>query len=152
RGAARYAQGDVAGALADFDRALQIDPLHGATYNNRGSARHAAGDLAGALADFDRALQMAPRHTSASVYHNRGGVFATRRDFRAAILDYDQALEIDPRFCVAYISRGGARYHLGDPAGHLDFHRACTLNAELAASEILRLVAQDIRDDPRAVL
>ena len=54
RGTTRLVRGDRAGALADFDRALAVDPVYPEAYNNRGVARHGLGDLAGALADFDR--------------------------------------------------------------------------------------------------
>jgi tetratricopeptide (TPR) repeat protein len=138
--------------LADFNQALQINPDHIATYSNRGSARHALGDLEGALADFDRAIQLTPRRAAALLYHNRAGVRITQQNFPAAMADYHEALEIDPQLCVAYISRGNARYHLGDQAGHVDYAMAFTIDPKLAAREVIRILAEDMKGEPVAVL
>src|SRR5262245_55759150 len=55
-GLARYNLGDLAGALADYDRAIALKPDEATTYNNRGLVRSELGDLAGALTDFDQVL------------------------------------------------------------------------------------------------
>jgi tetratricopeptide (TPR) repeat protein len=55
RGTARYTEADLAGALADLDQALELNPDYPEAYNNRGATRQARGDLPGALADFNRA-------------------------------------------------------------------------------------------------
>ena len=48
RGAARFAQGDYAGAIVDCDQALALDPRYAPAYNNRAAARYNQGDIAGA--------------------------------------------------------------------------------------------------------
>src|ERR1700737_4960485 len=55
RGLARYRKGDVDGAIADYELAIQINPGLAAAYLNRGTARYAKGDGDGALADWNRA-------------------------------------------------------------------------------------------------
>ena len=47
RGVSRHSQGDLAGALADLDQALELNPGYPEAYNNRGATRQAGGDLAG---------------------------------------------------------------------------------------------------------
>jgi tetratricopeptide (TPR) repeat protein len=150
RGAVRHALGDLAGAVADFDRALRLNPNYAEAYNNRGAARHELGDLAGAVADFDRALALTPRPAAAPIYHNRGA--ARRGDFDGAIADFDQALAIDPGYCVAYISRGNARFHKRDPGCQDDYKAAFLVDARRAAAEIIRLIAEGARNDPAGVL
>ena len=70
RGAVRFARGDLRGAVADFDRALDADPGYAEAYHNRGVARHSLGDLGPAIADFDRALRLDPGR--AGSYYDRG--------------------------------------------------------------------------------
>ena len=72
RGLDRHAQGDLDGALADYDEAIRRDKagkLHDA-YNNRANIRLAKGDVAGAMADYDKVVQMRPRDFLG--YYNRG--------------------------------------------------------------------------------
>src|SRR5262249_48462383 len=61
-------------------------------------------------------------------------------DFAGAIADYGRAIELDPGLCVAYISRGHARYHRRDPLATLDYGIAFRLDPRLAASEIVRVL------------
>lgn len=53
-------QGDLEAALADADRALELDPANPVAYNNRGFLRLRLGDPAAALVDLDRALSLRP--------------------------------------------------------------------------------------------
>jgi tetratricopeptide (TPR) repeat protein len=152
RGALRQRFGDLAGALADFDRALQIDPGHLATYVNRGTARKEAGDLAGALADFDSALERVGPDQSATVYHHRGGVKVLLNDFAGALTDYNVALALEPNNPVFHLSRGNARYHRRDPVALADYRTAFRLDAEAAAREAVRMLADEARRDAEGVL
>jgi Flp pilus assembly protein TadD len=70
RGTLLLKEGDVNGALADLDRALQNDPHYVMAYTNRGIARAGMGDSQGAMADFTQAIKMDSRQPEA--YVNRG--------------------------------------------------------------------------------
>src|SRR5260370_15161355 len=52
QGVERFARGDIAGAIADYDRALTIDPKSAEAYFKRGRAKRAQGDLNETLHDF----------------------------------------------------------------------------------------------------
>ncbi len=52
--------GNWAGALADFNRALEINPENASAYSRRGVARQLAGDFSGALSDYDRFIALKP--------------------------------------------------------------------------------------------
>ncbi|MGE0724903.1 MAG: tetratricopeptide repeat protein [Alphaproteobacteria bacterium] len=54
--ARRRAAGDIAGALARYDRAIAIDPAFAEAHYNRGNLLAERGDDAGAVAAFERAL------------------------------------------------------------------------------------------------
>ena len=60
------AAGNPAAALAEFGRALALDPRDANNYNNRGVALAALGQSEAARLDFRRALQLSPDLTSAS--------------------------------------------------------------------------------------
>ena len=54
------ASGDTAAAIADYDRALALDPKRAEVYDERGSEHFKAGHVAESIADFDRAIQLRP--------------------------------------------------------------------------------------------
>ena len=217
RGTRATPQGDLRGAVADFQRALEIDPDYPEAWNNRGAARHALGTSPArpptSTAPWNSA-PATPRPTTTAASSampwgtspgrwptstgpwrstplrrsaeepsddppgtggpRRGGrrprpgdrhrparcrslprpgggppgagrpgrgarrlrhgpaalpapspprsitcgpaSASAQRRFADALADCERALEIDPGFCMAYISRGNARYHLRDLA------------------------------------
>jgi hypothetical protein len=60
RGMARMKVGEVAAAITDYDRALQLRPVYAEALANRAVARQTAGDTIGAVADFEASLKSAP--------------------------------------------------------------------------------------------
>jgi Flp pilus assembly protein TadD len=61
RGLAREAKGDHDGAVADYNRAIDLNPKDAGAYMNRGFAKQANGDQDGAIADYNRALELAAK-------------------------------------------------------------------------------------------
>ncbi len=59
-------------AIAEYDKALLIDPTHFEITNNRGVARHKMGNLTGALIDYEKAAILEPGN--ATVCFNIGKV------------------------------------------------------------------------------
>ena len=53
-GVIKARKGDIEGAIADFDRAVERDPKYPHAYLNRGIARQTKSDFAGALSDYIR--------------------------------------------------------------------------------------------------
>ena len=56
------AQGNYAGAIADYDSVVSINPDYVGAYNNRGIAKGAQGDYVGAIADVNRAIALDPEN------------------------------------------------------------------------------------------
>ena len=53
---------DIAGALGDYDRAIELDPYLSEAFYNRGTLKHKElGEPVGALADYDSAVADATR-------------------------------------------------------------------------------------------
>lgn len=46
------------GALADYDKAIKIDPDYGKSYHNRGAIRYYKKDFEGAVEDFEKASEL----------------------------------------------------------------------------------------------
>src|SRR5215472_11535018 len=91
RGVAKWRKGDLDGAIADYNRAVELDPKYAAAYYNRGVAKRHKGDLDGAIADYNRAVELNPKDTAA--YYNRGVAKQTRGDLDGAFADYNRTLE-----------------------------------------------------------
>jgi tetratricopeptide (TPR) repeat protein len=87
--------GEFDKAIADFTKAIQIDPQYASAWNSRGVAWREKEDYRKAIQDYDEALRIDRRYAEA--YGNRG--FALRRlgDYAPAIADYEQAIRLAPR-------------------------------------------------------
>ncbi|RYY52158.1 MAG: tetratricopeptide repeat protein, partial [Comamonadaceae bacterium] len=90
----RERAGDIAGARADLDEAITLDPSNSWARGARGRFRQDEGEHEAALADFDAALALEPEVTS---YHYRRGLslVALARP-REAIAAFDGALRLEP--------------------------------------------------------
>lgn len=64
RGESKRRNGDLAGARADFDRAVELDPACAAGYSGRGLVKQFTGDPDGALLDYGKALELRPDWTA----------------------------------------------------------------------------------------
>ena len=110
RGFGYYSLGDYARAIADFDRAIEIDPGSASAYYNRGIVYNAMRDYARAIADFDRAIEIDPGR--ANVYNNRGVAYEALGDYGRATTDFNRAIALDPGYSNAYYNRGVANNSL----------------------------------------
>jgi tetratricopeptide (TPR) repeat protein len=84
-------------AIADFDRAIVLDPDYAKPYNNQGVAYRNLGDYERALTDYDRAIALDPDYGSA--YRNRGEIYLFADDYQDCTLaraDLERYLELVP--------------------------------------------------------
>ena len=133
----KFMQGDYHGAIADYDRAIELNPNYAEACFSRGVAKFIQRDYRGAIADCDRAIELKPDYVAA--YYNRGGAKSALDDERGAKEDYDLAIELDPDNTVAYTLRGGAKSALGDHDGAIaDCDRAIELTPDYAYAYISR--------------
>jgi tetratricopeptide (TPR) repeat protein len=95
---------DYGAAIANYTKALELNPSYVAAYNNRGNAYRASGNLDAAIADYTQAIELNPTDTTA--YGNRGIAFGTKNDLNAATADCTKVIEINPADGLAYFNRG----------------------------------------------
>lgn len=98
-GLSRAWQGDLDGAIAEFDRAIAIAPRLSIAYLNRGLAYRDKGQSDRALADLDRAVRYAP--DAARGYFHRGQLLRQRGQTGRAEKDEDRAVAINPDYVAA---------------------------------------------------
>jgi tetratricopeptide (TPR) repeat protein len=146
RGDARQAKSDLDGAIADFSKAIEIEPRYAYAYINRGNARQAKGDLEGAIADYTKAIEIDPQY--AKTYFNRGAAQQAKGDLEGAIADYTKAIEIDPRDAKAYNNRGILRKAKSDLDGAIaDYTKAIELDPGKANAYLNRGIARKVKGD-----
>jgi tetratricopeptide (TPR) repeat protein len=146
RAGAKKAAGDLDGAIADYDRAVQLDPKDAAIYNNRGLAKVEKGDLDAAIVDFNRAIQLNPKDAVAC--SNRGNAKRDKGDMDGAIADYNRAIRLDPKYAYAYYDRGLARKQKSDLDGAIaDYNRVIELDPKFAKAYCDRGVAKRRKGD-----
>jgi tetratricopeptide (TPR) repeat protein len=112
RGWAYARKGDYDRAIADYDRALQLNPSLANAYYSLGVAYEHKGDFDRAIGDFDQALRLTPN--DADAFYGRGLAYARRGYYDSAIQDYDQALRINSSYAAAFYNRSRAYMHKGD--------------------------------------
>jgi tetratricopeptide (TPR) repeat protein len=134
RGIEKAKNGDLDGAIADFDRAMKLNPKDDAAYYNRAQARRLKNDTAGAIADYTKAIELGS--TNPAAYNNRGNARAQTNDQDGAISDYTHTIELKPDYARAYYNRAVARSDKGDATGAAaDFKRARELDPQLVSEE-----------------
>lgn len=94
RGLAYHNKGDHNRAIADFNKAIKIQPNSAKAYLGRGLTYHKKGEYAQAIADCNKAIKNNPN--LAEAYSVRGLAYYKKGDYNWAIADLKKALEIDP--------------------------------------------------------
>jgi tetratricopeptide (TPR) repeat protein len=94
KGMERASAKDMHGAIAYFDKALELNPRMAEAYANRGAMKGKLGDYEGAAADLSMAVKLKP--ALASAWFNLGGAKYRLGDIQSAGEDFDKAHQIDP--------------------------------------------------------
>ena len=95
-------------AIAEYNKAIELNPKFAYAYNDRGLAHFDKGQYDQALSDFTKAIQLNPRFAGA--YINRGMAYDRKGQYDQAISDYDKVIEMTPKFAGAYNNRAVAHY------------------------------------------
>jgi tetratricopeptide (TPR) repeat protein len=95
RGIVQMNAGGIDRALADFDRAIALQPDLAEGHINRGAALLVRNDLREAIQSIDRGLALSPEQP-ARAYYNRAVAHEDLGEIRAAYQDYRRAAELAP--------------------------------------------------------
>ncbi|WP_301549662.1 tetratricopeptide repeat protein [Streptomyces sp. MNP-20] len=129
RGRFRRQSGAYEDALADYDRAVALDPDLMRAYRGRASTHGKRGDYAAGLADLDRADALLPDQIV--TLRMRGEFQRVLGHYEEAVDDLGRAIELAPEQEYAWASRGAALHSLGRHDEALrDFGRALELKPE----------------------
>ncbi|MFC9845752.1 tetratricopeptide repeat protein [Streptomyces sp. NPDC060223] len=114
-------------ALAEYDRAIELDTGWAMAHYGRGITFQALDDLDAALAAFNRADELAP--DTPRIVAERGETYRMAGRFTEAVVDFDRAIALDPTDSNAPACRGVCRHALGQYDKALDdFNRALSLD------------------------
>ncbi|MCI3931313.1 tetratricopeptide repeat protein [Streptomyces sp. AN091965] len=129
RGRFRRQSGALEDSLADYDRAVALDPELMRAYRGRASTHGKRGDYAAGLADLDRADALVPDQIV--TLRMRGEFQRILGHYEKAVDDLGRAIELAPGQEYAWASRGAALHSLGRHDEALrDFDRALELKPE----------------------
>lgn len=89
RGNAYYHRGEIDRAIADYDRAILLNPEDADAYNSRGAAYGNTGEISRAIIAFTKAIVLNLWHAGA--YSNRGGLWLYLGEWEKAKADFRTA-------------------------------------------------------------
>lgn len=129
-------------ALADYNRAIELDPSLMSAYSNRALTLSALQRYEEALADYDKALALNPQQHL--TYFGRGQLYMQRGEQEKALADYNRAIELTPTFAGHYLMRAGAHAARQDvDAAFADYETALRLDPKNAYAYALRALTYE---------
>jgi tetratricopeptide (TPR) repeat protein len=139
-------------AVAQFSRAVALNPRYTIAYFMRAFAKDQLNDAQGALADYNKAIALNPKLVAA--YNNRGNLKDKKlNDVQGALADYNKAIALNPKLVAAYNNRGNVKDDLNDVQGALaDYNKAIALNPKYALAYVNRGNVKDDLNDVQGAL
>jgi tetratricopeptide (TPR) repeat protein len=140
-------KGDLDRALAEYDRAIGVNPKYAEALAGRGIALVLKGRAGEAMSDFDRALEVDPRNGVA--FAGRALAMLASGQAERAVVAFDEAIANGSDEPFTYFGRGRAFLQKGDlDKAKADLDRAIALDAKLAdayaARGLVLMKKQDI--------
>jgi tetratricopeptide (TPR) repeat protein len=124
-------------AMADFERAIALDPRNYFAYNNRGMVFGRNGQYQRSVESFLKAIAVNPKH--ADSYCNLGLSYFYMGHYDRALENYTKAIELKRDFDMANLKRGNLHFTTGNKELALaDYQKACSLGNGKAC-EVLHL-------------
>ena len=141
RGRAFEKDGEVEKAVADYTKAIALNPRFTEAYNNLGMIYGKARIYDQAIEIFSRSISLDP--SRATSFNNRGRTYVYLGQYEKALEDLNRAIALDHDFDVAYINRGELYYRTGKMArASEDFRKACDLGNEIGCSALSRVTQE----------
>ena len=127
RGKAKEQLLDKAGAAADFEQALALDPENSLALHNLAIVKASKGDSEAS----DKLLSEAIEKNKGMPYPLAERAFQRfqRNDLKGALQDYNELIRLEPKDDESYVNRGLVKERMNDLEGALDdFGKAILLN------------------------
>jgi tetratricopeptide (TPR) repeat protein len=109
RGNVYESKGDLTKAIADYSKAIELEPEDAICLCQRALAFVRLKAYDKAVLDFSEVIRLEPEEEL--VYRHRALVYWAMRDFENALTDYDKAIKIEPS-AAAYGCRGSVYFEL----------------------------------------
>jgi tetratricopeptide (TPR) repeat protein len=106
-------KGQPDAAIAEYEKALQIQPAYAEAHNDLGNALAGVGRLTEAIAQYQKALELVPGLPQ--VHNNLGAALAQNGQLTEAIAHFQKAIEINPDIAGAHLNFGHALLQMGHP-------------------------------------
>jgi eukaryotic-like serine/threonine-protein kinase len=135
-----YGSGLYERAVAEFERAIELDPGTATAYIWMGKAYEDSGELDPALAAFDKAIEVEPNYYR--TYQNLAAFYNKRSEYDRAIQYYRRAVELapnepDPHFALGVGYGNSGQYREAENELRLSVHLRETSNAMHALGLVL---------------
>jgi tetratricopeptide (TPR) repeat protein len=129
RGGQYHDVGRYADALADYSRAIELNPESAQTIASHGDMLRHLLRYEEALADYTRAIEIKPE--SARFRAGRGDSYSNMGRYVDALADYNRAIDINPKSAITIAGRGRVLRQLRRYGEALaDFSRAIEISPE----------------------
>lgn len=104
---------DYQGAIAKYNRAIQLNPNLAKVYFFRGSSRFSLKDIEGAIKDWNKSLTLDPKY--ASSYNSLAIAYNDYlEDYQKALEYINEAIRLEPDNSLFYSKRAHTRFNLKD--------------------------------------
>lgn len=114
-------------AIAEYTKAIDLDPTLASLYYNRGVAYGHKSNYDLAIADYSKSIELDPEYVDAFI--NRGIAYSSTGDYDQAFHDFNKAIELNPNDPFPFYNRAIAFETIGNYESALaDYDRAIELN------------------------
>ncbi|MBD2338517.1 tetratricopeptide repeat protein [Calothrix sp. FACHB-156] len=145
RGLEKAKQKDYAGAIEEFNRALQVTPFFPEAYLQRGLAYYDSGAILQAVSDYTEALKQNPQ--SLAAYYSRALARVALKNLPGALEDVEYAIRLNYNYAAAHSLRGMVRRKQGYIQEAIaNFKKAAELYLEQKDKENCRLCLERIKE------
>jgi tetratricopeptide (TPR) repeat protein len=131
-GVALQARGDLAQAIAEFRKAIELRPHYADAHLKLAMGLHLAGDLDAAIAEYRQALRL--KTTDPAMAHSDLGIaLAAKGDLSGAVAEQRQSIRLRPERPESHNDLGIALRRQGDVEGAIaEYQEALRLEPEYA--------------------
>ncbi len=132
----RAIKGDLSGAIADFDAAIDLNPAKATAFYNRGYLQNLAGNFKLAIEDCNQAIALLPQYDEA--FYQRGLAQYELGDLNGALVDLGEAIRLNPFSIKAYYKRADCYAKLKNIQGAVADYTQAILHVPKDSNAYLR--------------